>query len=1333
MDFTRTAIAPKGRNKYGQYMSGKNIAVTTAKYTYNGNVNTGGSVGTGSNNGGGSSEPVEEQPNFVIFLEKSYNTFDRNAMAVQTGQSDTFKVVAYRNSQLTPVYIGDCSQLIEDQENPPSPSPTYDIEGASGVPGLTVSVSGNGTTGCTITVNLKSAFAAAGGSLTIPANVSSDYNVSGDDYYLWLMDNEANCEKYGGKPSIYTNMLQYSYNVDDNTAAAAAYVLNLTNDSAGINVDSAGNVLSGAVRPNCTAELWYGNTKLTSGVTFGMTTTPAASASGVSINTSTGVLTFGSNFNFLGTNMECVVTAQHSGITLQKIMTITKQYPGEDGTGATTRWIVLSRDEIKFNPNTNAMTPTSITATIMCQVNDEQPTTDTSTVLYWGWDTETPTNTGRTGTVINVIAGHEHLSVGLKNTSNVFYELETVPVVEAGQNGSPGAPGASGQSVYILQLSNQFQFVNVTSGGTVVDGQESNLSTTATLFYGMNPATGVTYSLDGTWNNISINSTGGTITFTQGWGTQMTADTMQITVQAKIGNVLYGEAKYSLVKNYPPATNTYVLDLTRENSSVNMDKPRSDSSSTIYQSSIERLACTAILYYGNAVAAGASYYLDGTYTGVSINANTGFLTFTPTGTTAFNFSGDNLDIVIKASVGGVERGSKTFTISKVYPGADGSNGSSPYISGGTWWIGGVDTGVQAEAEDGNTPYVGANGNWWINGADTGVKAEGENAVSYWANLNADAVHVSSGGTCSPTAITATFYEQVGGENPSGTTAITAYYGFDTTDPQTQYTQGSSIVVTGNTGNTFITLVGVHSGDNVERFRYTIPILKDGDKGANGVDATKYWLVLSATSAHVDSGATVAEPSTITAVAWQQTGGGTPVMATGATIVYGFNTTNPTTAYPSGGITIDVTKSYLTIKLTVNNVQFDIQTIPILKDGAAGESIQGRTGAAIRGPYEWTEAMVRRFSSGNGPLEEDYLFKDVIFRMSGSTKVYYTCINSYEQTGTTTWNAVSSNWSGASVNYDFVAADLILAENAKINFMSGNEIYVMTSGNTPTVCGGMRGVSGDTDIVIWAGDETPSNAEFQVAYDGSMTASKGKIGPWTISGNTGLSYYYDDGVENILDAHLNTNELVISYETAGNHNDLYAGSNGVHFSSENSEHEVILSMEGGHVVFGNGFTMPTGVTPSFWCDIPVRRDIYHNPVIIEELNVSGDTIEFGAYRDSNRAYNKYRAACGNNPTTVKIVYVTSGNTSGSYFSSKLVDGYYRWHFNGDMNLGITSSGANSYPYLTICTSTMISNYNYPSDWLGYWLAASISTGQFAVNTGIAGPNVPKKGDTIYITI
>ena len=52
-----------------------------------------------------------------------------------------------------------------------------------------------------------------------------------------------------------------------------------------------------------------------------------------------------------------------------------------------------------------------------------------------------------------------------------------------------------------------------------------------------------------------------------------------------------------------------------------------------------------------------------------------------------------------------------------------------------WFIGGVNTWVQAEGEDGKdgkdggNPYIGQNGNWWIGDVDTGVKAKGEDAIA----------------------------------------------------------------------------------------------------------------------------------------------------------------------------------------------------------------------------------------------------------------------------------------------------------------------------------------------------------------------------------------------------------------------------------------------------------------------------------------------------------------------------------------------------------------------------------------------------------------------------
>ena len=62
----------------------------------------------------------------------------------------------------------------------------------------------------------------------------------------------------------------------------------------------------------------------------------------------------------------------------------------------------------------------------------------------------------------------------------------------------------------------------------------------------------------------------------------------------------------------------------------------------------------------------------------------------------------------------------------------GDKGEQPYIEevNGVkyWFIGGVNTWVQAKGEDGKdgeTPYIGINGNWWIGDEDTGVNPDGK--------------------------------------------------------------------------------------------------------------------------------------------------------------------------------------------------------------------------------------------------------------------------------------------------------------------------------------------------------------------------------------------------------------------------------------------------------------------------------------------------------------------------------------------------------------------------------------------------------------------------------
>lgn len=60
-------------------------------------------------------------------------------------------------------------------------------------------------------------------------------------------------------------------------------------------------------------------------------------------------------------------------------------------------------------------------------------------------------------------------------------------------------------------------------------------------------------------------------------------------------------------------------------------------------------------------------------------------------------------------------------------GLQGPPGNPPYISGGRWWTGGVDTGINAtgpQGDPGIAPHVQGE-TWWVGDTDTGIRAQGQ--------------------------------------------------------------------------------------------------------------------------------------------------------------------------------------------------------------------------------------------------------------------------------------------------------------------------------------------------------------------------------------------------------------------------------------------------------------------------------------------------------------------------------------------------------------------------------------------------------------------------------
>lgn len=530
MQFKSYTIAPKGRNKYGTYVSGGNITKMVTTTTYGGNGSNGGSTG-GSTGGGNSTGTTTD--NWLLFLSKTSGSYKGEAIALGD-ITEEIELIGFRGDSRTQTFIGSITTAKDE-----SGSTYYAYtEGITGIPaGMEVKVEGNYTTSTKLKITLTKDIAVTSGTLTIPCNIHIKEGTL-----------EAEVEDWGDNLSEVTSMnLEFSFDISTN--ATSSYILDLTNEIAAVNCDKDWNVLTGATKPECTAALYYGKDKIT-GITYSVSTKSEQAVSGLSIDGSTGVLSFATDFNFIGTSLDITVSTVYMGQTFSKIMSISKQYPGEDG-NAITRWLVVDANSITYNPNGTAAlpSPSTVNAKVMKQVNAEEPVQDTETKIFWGWDTQTPVaNSGYTVTVATTTAAaHSYLFFALYNNKGVIYESESVPVLQDGLNGKDGA------SAYRMDLTNENANINCDSEGNILAGA-ARPSCTATLYYGKDRVDDAVYSFTASvaYSGLSIDNSTGVLTFNKGTSAtpfNFNGTSIEITITAKVDGTPLGAAVMTVSKN----------------------------------------------------------------------------------------------------------------------------------------------------------------------------------------------------------------------------------------------------------------------------------------------------------------------------------------------------------------------------------------------------------------------------------------------------------------------------------------------------------------------------------------------------------------------------------------------------------------------------------------------------------------------------------------------------------------------------------------------------------------------------------------------------------------
>lgn len=178
---------------------------------------------------------------------------------------------------------------------------------------------------------------------------------------------------------------------------------------------------------------------------------------------------------------------------------------------------------------------------------------------------------------------------------------------------------------------------------------------------------------------------------------------------------------------------------------------------------------------------------------------------------------------------------------------------------------------------------------------------------------------------------------------------------------------------------------------------------------------------------------------------------------------------------------------------------------------------GTNGRVMRGVNIWAEGGLSggrpdgTTAGYQGINETTGLFYDVVAREDESTgKIlsYYYCLDGSDGNAATIapWEDGGDTYWTEATNFDFIATRVLLAENAEVDILSGNGVYMYDDAGsaTGTKVAGIQGGSTVTyngeeviQVNIFAGGSEPQTAPFRVDSDGNVFMTSGSVGPFTL--------------------------------------------------------------------------------------------------------------------------------------------------------------------------------------------------------------------------------------------
>ena len=162
-----------------------------------------------------------------------------------------------------------------------------------------------------------------------------------------------------------------------------------------------------------------------------------------------------------------------------------------------------------------------------------------------------------------------------------------------------------------------------------------------------------------------------------------------------------------------------------------------------------------------------------------------------------------------------------------------------------------------------------------------------------------------------------------------------------------------------------------------------------------------------------------------------------------------------------------------------------------KGDKGDQGVQGIQGCIIR-DSEWTTGVTYR---NDEALTSGTRYIDIVMVRNNSAVDgwdVYKCIKTHTSSSSITYTN-TTYWTELS-NVGPIYTSLIIAKNASLDFVQGNELIIKDSNNNVVagLTGGESKEAGTTPVRIWAGGGVPGSAPFRVDQEGNLVATKANI-------------------------------------------------------------------------------------------------------------------------------------------------------------------------------------------------------------------------------------------------